>query len=147
MFGVIERMSHCKLLRQNKNRSLDLNIFVVSNVQLFLWVGEGSKPRNTHPLLEKSIQLLSVCSWLSVFCNKQWDFSHRGQAHLQFAFFRQFFKSCSINRKTRTRFEGFLCHNKRREDRCRDNIPLHVHEDKFEQCKIHLPFEAPFAFR
>jgi len=54
MFGVIKRMSHRKLLRQNKNRSLNLNILIVSDIQLFLRKGKDSKPWNTHPLQEKT---------------------------------------------------------------------------------------------
>lgn len=53
MFGIVERVSHRKFLRQDKNRSLDLNVLVVSDVQLFLRVSEGSKPWNTHTLSEK----------------------------------------------------------------------------------------------
>lgn len=53
MFGVIKRVSHRKLLRQNKNRPLNLNVFIVSDVQLFLRVGEDTKTWNTHPLQEK----------------------------------------------------------------------------------------------
>ena len=53
MFGVIKSMSHRKFLRQYKNRSLNLNVLIISNVQLFLWVGKDTKPWNTHPLQEK----------------------------------------------------------------------------------------------
>ena len=50
MFGVIQGMSHRKLLRQHKNWSLDLNVFIIPNVQFFLRVRKGTESWNTYPL-------------------------------------------------------------------------------------------------
>lgn len=60
MFGIIKSMSHRKLLRQHKNRSLDLNVFIISNVQFFLRVRKGTESWNTYPLKEK-VKTLSEC--------------------------------------------------------------------------------------
>lgn len=73
MFGVIKSMSHRKLLRQYKNRPLDLNIFIISNVQLFLRVGKDTKPWNTNPLQEKPRHSLSVYTYSLEGNIKQWD--------------------------------------------------------------------------
>lgn len=59
MFSVIQSMSHRKLLRQHKNRSLDLNIFIISNVQFFLRVCKGTESWNTYSLKER-VTTLSV---------------------------------------------------------------------------------------
>lgn len=52
MFGVIKSVSHRKLLGQHENWSLDLDVFIISNVQLFLRVGEDTEAWHTYTLQE-----------------------------------------------------------------------------------------------
>ena len=83
MFGVIKSVSHRKLLGQHENWSLDLNVFIISNVQLFLRVGEDTEAWHTYTLQETEDSLRP-------FLEQSWNLRNQTGDHRVYIFYTIF---------------------------------------------------------